>query len=61
MVLATVEKTQSWDTQAAEYRTIAKATSDVLERLGYLQRAEYCDAMAVRQQRAVGEISTAAH
>ena len=61
MVLARVEKTQSWDNQAAEYRNIANATSDVLERLGYLQRAEYCEAMAVRQQRFLGEVSTATH
>ena len=51
MVLAQATQTQSWDSQAAEYRTIASATSDELERLGYLQRAQYCDAMAVRQIR----------
>ena len=51
MVLVRVENTQSWDRQAAEYRAIANATSDALERLGYLQRAEYCDAMALRQMR----------
>jgi len=55
MVLVRVESSQSWDRQAAEYRTIANATSDALERLGYLQRAEYCDAMAVRQARVLGE------
>jgi hypothetical protein len=51
MVLATVERSQSWDRQAAEYRAIAENTPDALERLGYLQRAEYCDAMAARQAR----------
>lgn len=38
----------SWEDQADAYRALARTTSDVLARFGWLRRAEYCEAMARR-------------
>lgn len=46
-------KPVSWDDRAEEYRAFADEASDDLARLGYLQRAQYCDAMAAREQRQI--------
>ncbi len=46
----------SWQLRADSYRRNASETGDALERLFYLQRAHYCDMMALRRSRA-SEIS----
>ena len=48
----------SWQLRADSYRRHAGETVDALERLFYLQRAHYCDMMALRRSRA-SEISIA--
>jgi hypothetical protein len=41
---------QSWRDRAEEYRTFADAAKDSQVRAGYIQLAEHCDALAVRQE-----------
>jgi hypothetical protein len=53
MEMVKVAKPGSWDDRAEEYRIYADEASDELVRLSYLQRAQYCDAMAARVQRQI--------
>ena len=50
----------SWQGRADDYRRYAGETVDALERLFYLQRAHYCEMMALRRTRA-SEISITPH
>jgi hypothetical protein len=51
MKLTRLEDSHPWRDRAEEYRTFANAADDDLAWLGYLQLAQYCETMAVRQDK----------
>jgi hypothetical protein len=52
MDLHRIADTYSFEERARRYRVFAEGCDDQLARWGYLQLAEYCAALAVRELRA---------